>query len=602
MRRMISSATALVAVAFLVLGGAVPAHAESVPVAVLGSCEDPAARGGWSGGRDQVGTGTYHDDPAPVRPRTVRLGEPCLYDGGGPSDYLTLPLLVTDPAVAPVDEDEDGLDDGAPSSVVYCDQHKINGAGGTSVNALAQLALAVDCNSIAAKFWKSGPEQYLSLDPVVFSCSYDAGTNTGTCSWAMDLAPTAMYPNHNSGTVVAQCITTGGSLVPGSAVSQTMTVATSSVSRSCSAGQHPVFTAEASPYIPTPHSAADRGVPKGCPENWCTYGGVLLVGAADPIGGASGTGYYGGTQEAPILLAPTGGVVYYGGATVAESSTFSCASSYDGPITSTWDITPLIVSEASFDTPRTDEGAWSVVHDWVGINADPGFTMADCGYLNRIDLYVCAWAGNGPDTDACWNVFWTADKWRTNTPYTGTDSDDPGYLVCDLYPTAPGCYDILNPVYVDGTEFSVVCAGAPVFEAPGWSNFGDWVPSLLGWVGATVGHYSECLFVPVNGWDRNGVVDAAWKSSPIGQLNELVMGTFGDLASMTGTCGQIVDVPIWEASMVIDTCSWSWAVPMREMLTWSVLALGGFGIISFLINTTLSLIKSPAPNPIGGDK
>lgn len=584
---------AFFATVLLVAGGLIwasPAQAASVPPGVLGECDDPGDRGGWSGGRDQIGTGTYSVDPSPVRGRSVRLGEPCWYEGAFDWDYLSMPLQVTDAPVPILDADDDGEDDGAPETAVPCDEYD----GPAAITASQIVALSSFCTGEMSVPWTGGGDQFEPSGDVA-RLTVTAGSTAGTISWS--LVGSTFTSNATSkgftASMVCRNTTTG---VPHTATTysvlslswSTTPPATLTGTASCSAlgAGYEVYRVVISSRAGGAVGSGDR------------ISGLVWEAGTTPPTGEVGTGYYGGTQEAPILLAPLAGEVYYGGATVATSSTFSCASSYDGPISSTWVIQPKVVNENSFDTPVTDEGSFATVYDWVGIAADPLFQgELDCPFLNRIDLYVCTWAGNGPDTDGCYNVFWTADKWRGNTPYTGTDGGPTTELLCELYPNSPGCYEVLNPPYIDGTDFAQVCAGAPEFVAPGWANFADWIPSLVAWAGESVGHYAECLFVPVNGWDRNGELAAAWESSATGELGTVLTSSYESLVGITGTCGELGAGTINDLSWAIDTCSWGWAADIRGIAVAIVLVLGGWGIVQLLLRTVLGIMSGNMPDP-----
>lgn len=608
MRRIVTVATTVGVVAISILAGVTPANAAAVPPSVMPDCyeTDPPERGGWSGGRDVIAQGTFATDDADVRGRTARFGEPCWGMG-----TLSLPVQVTDLPVDALDEDGDGEDDGAPLAP---GAGECNYTIGSGVEIQPSIVNTVDgaCNKVpvtTARFVSGPGWQYAHRGYVQVELNLDQTTPRVIVSPAQRDAVVALgYPNEwvgpgsfpgNYYSLSGVCKNTTTNALQHGGGGYNVGPESAGSTRTLTFSACPSGTTLYAIYALSYRNSYDSSLP-------IKYYGVLWrsdnLEVPDP---SEGTGYYGGTQEAPILVAPLTGVNYEGVST-DEPSLLWCSNAYDGGTLTSHVMMPIRIQSGFGYYPPPGNGdtpEWTVNLELFPAVEDPSFTTADCPFIDSISVMICTWQGNGPDTGSCAQYLWDADAWREHRGYTGSDGQPPGGLLCTIYPQAPGCYEVINPPYVDGTDFAQVCGNAPAFTAPGWDNFGNWVPALLDWVGASIGHYSECLFIPINGWDRDGVVEAAWQDSPIGQVNDIVTGTFSRVSSMTGTCGTIVDVVLFDTPVVIDTCSWTWAVPMRNLLQWALLALGGFAIAGFLVNTTLSLIKAgPTPNPVDGGK
>lgn len=597
MRRLgIGAAAAFVAVASVVFGGALPALAASVPPAVIETCEAPTDRGGWNF-RDTAAVGTYHEDPAEVRGRTVRMAEPCFATGS-----FSIPIQTTDIPADMLDADDDGQDDGGPEPTVG-EEWEPACAGASPTTCIVPTSVS------GVTTWKPSSVWHT----LRWICGYYP--NHATKPAGTNFRITMPYDSRSSTTLNVPAagtynIPSGYIFVSdgtGSALGGSGGAYTPSTPRSCPAGTewyiefgvndqggtNPTGTTWAPALLPTAIMLVD--------------GSNVGTGGAQEAAFEPGTGYYGGTQEAPVVLAPAPGATY-GGAVVNPgtwSSFVECAESYEGPVTDQYMLTPTLLEDggAGQTPPHLEDGvatAWTVLDlsTFTAIKplgSDPyvGGTVdaADCAFLNRVVLVTCTWAERHPSSYACQETEWTADRWRTHNAYQGTEGEPPGNLLCYIYPDLPGCYDVLNPPYVDGTDFSVVCADPP--EAA-WLDFG--------WLPAVIGHYAECLFVPVNGWDRDGEVADAVATSSAGDLGTMISEVYVGLGSAVGTCGAIVDVDLVGTPLVIDTCSWGWAPPLRSVLVFGVLALGGFAVASFALRTVQSLRGGEAPDPLGGGK
>lgn len=200
----------------------------------------------------------------------------------------------------------------------------------------------------------------------------------------------------------------------------------------------------------------------------------------------------------------------------------------------------------------------------------------------------------GPSNQVSWSsTFWAANWKPTNQPRRATMTAGecqallgarfgPGttvtiggvvYSAEDL-----GCAEFLDTIYPDGgwgTQFDIVCASPPPFE---WLSF-TWLPAFME-------HYTNCLFVPQEGFPV-GQVQAAISESAIGQTQQLV-SEFRQRLPGSDTCGVIVNGNGTILNgFVIDTCSWSWAPPIKSFVGGAVIC---FAVISgaFLIIRTVT--------------
>lgn len=231
-----------------------------------------------------------------------------------------------------------------------------------------------------------------------------------------------------------------------------------------------------------------------------------------------------------------------------------------------------------------------------------GNASTSCPYLRSATIKLCVWAGAGNTGMACRSETWSAERWYANTKY-GTkqgESGDPYIDQCRINPSHPDCIYIDPPKgSIDGTDYAAVCAGMASFTAPGWANFSDWVPSIVAWWNMAIGHYARCLFVPWNGWDRDGAVASAWESQVIGEILSPI-GSLTAAFNVGATCGTLVPSTAAVPGLVVNTCEWYWAPPVRTVLGYGVLIGGGIWLIRLTISTILGTINKKTPDPVGG--
>lgn len=204
-----------------------------------------------------------------------------------------------------------------------------------------------------------------------------------------------------------------------------------------------------------------------------------------------------------------------------------------------------------------------------------------------------------PGSTATTSVRWSAAAFLGNAEYTNEPPDgaveyclaNPDALFCDVWaPPSPvswedTCGDAANSdVY--GIEYATY---NPVDAA-------TWGPATA-WLGA-------CLFVPlpdVGGFDRTGVVAAAWEDSPNVEVGEQLSTLSGAWAFAPG-CGVLASTgaggPL--AGFTIDTCAWTWASPVRAVLAIAVLVGGFWFFITYTVRAVSGLVRKNVPSPVEG--
>lgn len=558
---------AAIAATVALLGGAsvvleaLPAEAAAPPQA-LGECKEPAPRGGWDF-RDMVATGTNSGDPAPVRKRSLRLAEPC-YEGFGsaPDPFVVVPMLGTEVPVPMLDEDEDGVDDGAPevgepefdesACVTFVTTLCVSIIGDVSqrwaASAPARFEYRWWCLSVVGD--TSGRSMWAEWAP------HDAGSTFPTfgeperVAWdTWDAAVVSPYTGPVGGS--------GGAYTP-------------NAPQACPAGTtHTLFawTRNSGTVWPQPPSNPLRiGVNHGTamPATW-----------VEPTPPMIGDNYYGGTQSADYIVGA--GEPYAPG-----PSSVTCASDYGGTVGRVTDTFAHMISQATAHAlPAFDEGSddprWSGV--WPVSLA--GVTASSCPYLVSVELWVCVWVGQFDHEYSCTLLTWDADRWASR--YSYGEEKSPEEYICELYPSTVGCWEYLHG-FTDGTDWDTACGA-------NWPHGGG-LPEI-------VGHLAVCLFKPLNGWDANGDIARAIESSAIGELGQLIEAGASELTFAPG-CGLLVDDEDGMTGLALDTCSWQdWAPTVYNVIYWGLLLGFLYWAIRFLVDTTLSVVNRRTPNPAG---
>lgn len=228
-----------------------------------------------------------------------------------------------------------------------------------------------------------------------------------------------------------------------------------------------------------------------------------------------------------------------------------------------------------------------------------------CSQLLAVALYVSvAQYNSGGETVALYRygVTWGSEKYLNDDIYV--DPLPPGLEdFCNLNPDDLLCFGVNDPNptgwedtcgnvfndFVYGVEY---VAFNPVDPA-------TWGPAA-GWLAA-------CLFVPLpdhGGFDRNGDVALAWANSPNADAGEQLVN-LGNSFTYAPTCGALFRFPDQLGAAAVNTCTWTWAEPVRSVLAIGVLLAATFWFINFIVETSWSLMRNAPRSPLseeGGSK
>ncbi|QEO10011.1 hypothetical protein [Protaetiibacter larvae] len=492
-----------------------------------------------------------------------------------------MPIKVTDLSVPKLDADEDGEDDGGPEDAapiwgstcitvggnVTCvtileDSFTQEWRPSSTWHAYRYVCLSVSGTTSSSYWlWIDSPARPVNAT----SMSPDAGAARFSNGWNDALIHAYSGPVGGA----------GGAYTPGS-------------THACPSGTTHWFRLDAA------HSSGTMpGFPSRLLGIGLQYQSGVTSWAERPSEYELGTGYFGGTQEAQFVAGAGASMVRSG-----ENTIIRCSETYTGEptITYEWDSSLRWVA-GSFWAPAGQEGppklvdgdaqSWTAIGD-VGIS-DATFTSSDCPYLVEIEFWVCAYTGHSPDDYGCGQDTWSADRFRQHSGYANPDAGATE-TICRLYPDDPQCYALLNPPYVDGTDWDQVCGAG--FPALTWGDY-TWLP-------AVIGHLAECLFVPANGFDRHHVIQSAVSTSAVGDLQALITAG-ADAFTYSPGCGVLVGDALGGDGENINTCEWSsWAAGAKQVIT--LLLLAGFALwaLNFIIDMVTGIPNRTTPSPTGG--
>lgn len=550
-----------------------PVVSQGVPSTLLG-CSDPSRSGGWSS-RDFVSTESWSASELPVRSRSARLSEPC-FTASGDEGIFRVPVTLTDISVS---GDAGGVSTGPDGFFDFVDKDCQGGTSGEVRPVPGSWRVASwQCDPWNPIWGALGAGSAIELS-VLSSNSYNSGTLS-----AVRLDTTPGSPG--SVRFYAWCFD-GESFAPAAGSPLTLTNAEGNLNAGwtgtagkLSAGEvHTIpFDCGAGQLGRVSYTNGPGGAVASAGEGWHMDGfpsGPLVIGDV---------GEFGGTQAAQFSFWA------HDDALASRVPKVTCAAEYGGAPVDYFvsDGITYVGTDTNPEPPVVDSNgdatAWS-----VSVMSAPSFTgqpinqvrVSDCRYLLSVTFTVCQAAGLPSPGDPggvgsiCGGAIWSADSWtnRSGYPVGGPDVG-----LCTLAPWTPGCFEILNPRPPTAAELAAVCDNPPALE------WGDW-----GWLGAFVGHYAECLFNPVGGWDWDGQISGAWNGSAAGEISSLI-GSVGSAVEPVGSCGVIMDATGTVVPAVINTCSWSWAAPFKTFLYWAILGVSGIGLIYFIGNTIIGVL------------
>lgn len=512
--------------------------------------------------------GTSIPDPAPVRPRSARLFEPC-FDSNGFSDApLALAALLTDIPVDILDEDSDGQDDGGPETIGgECNRTYSNAAGLAEVPGSPGADIAVrvafystnTCNLIQFR------DANNSTGGGVGNYTYgEVGLSTVTIngSAAGRIAPDVSLTVPTKPQIAGDGLQTSMILVCNNTATN---VKTTPQSYGASVPSAISWIDPTCPSGTTPYAivAVSARLAAGCSVSCAYPGGYGVLWRSDgtlPGPSQGGTAYYGGTQGAHYTF---GADTSFGG--VTDNGSIVCSANYDGsaPVTHALKNTPhgsWTNIDRSEEPPVLVDGVaseWSAKVLYYPTNTLTGGVYAsNCKFLVSVTIWICSYAAHSPMEYGCIQMVWDAERYRSQQPYFGTDAESPETAICTIFPNTPGCYEVLNP---EALEAPIVC----LIEAEGefFTWIITWIGNLPGWVG--------CMFTP-EGWDRSGKMTRTWELGAAGQMQQAF---YDSMPSGIG-CGMIGQIPFEGQVLTINTCDADFAPGWVKITLGWILVLG----------------------------
>lgn len=195
------------------------------------------------------------------------------------------------------------------------------------------------------------------------------------------------------------------------------------------------------------------------------------------------------------------------------------------------------VNEFSGHGPRCNGTTETVIGITLRFQVIRDNVVIQGSYLEwRADGFQMDWDDEG-GLEQC--VLWFGDFWGPDWPLRH-DGKTPAEVGCDRWRRDTD-WD---------TDFSVVCKDPPEIEY--YAVLGLSVAPTPPSIGAWIGHYAECLFVPRGGFDTERI-HASLEDTAAGQLRTLF--TDAQAALPTGqACGVLIEGGTGSMDVRIDTC------------------------------------------------
>lgn len=251
------------------------------------------------------------------------------------------------------------------------------------------------------------------------------------------------------------------------------------------------------------------------------------------------------------------------------------------------DPSTLFVRESSIVLQGGTSTSSSAVSE--GGYGNAGVSSAQCPFLVSIKMPVAMNTQSGSAQYPIRYSNWSAESWYTNKVY---DLTSPISAICSGAGATSTILLCDGIVPLDGTVFTVACAGAPTLTWGDWAFLNNWVA-----------HFAECLFNPLNGFDRTGQVRGAWTASPVGNLIDS-FNNAGQIVSSPGQCGVIfsMEIPFSGVPFVVNTCEWGDYSPIRNFAKVVILMFGALGCIIFALNIITSIMSRKVISPLSDEK
>lgn len=216
------------------------------------------------------------------------------------------------------------------------------------------------------------------------------------------------------------------------------------------------------------------------------------------------------------------------------------------------------------------------------------FQISRCPYLVGMEN-VSVTTYMGKTQRAYRGITWNGDDWYTKKIYSGKN----GGSVLDAACNVPNAAQIAGcRGSVDGLDPARYCDNPP---QPSWLDFA--------WLNRWFGFWNECLWNPVGGWDSDGSLDTAVRTSAPATLST-VLSSIGTAWKFNGSCGAVVPTVASGAmkGFTVNTCAWSaFAPPLKTFLGIAVSVLSLWWLIGFMVRTFAGFANKKTPSPIAGD-
>lgn len=250
--------------------------------------------------------------------------------------------------------------------------------------------------------------------------------------------------------------------------------------------------------------------------------------------------------------------------------------------TSEWTAPGSVATRSFYTSSSTNLGGYPATTSFPltsssGVAPVTG-SFTGCSHLIDMKLRVCIWNSNLNTDSVCYAASWSAETQFNARPYI---EEDPELVLCTLDPTYADCAFVLEGV--DGTDFNAVCAYPPVWDGD-FLHFGDWFVLM-------VGHYSKCLFQPVNGWDREGLAQRGYDEKIV-PAQESIETLFTSWAGLYEGCGVVAQYSLFGNPIVIDTCQASWVAPFKNFWRVVVMVLSLLVIAFAVLTVVTNLFRS----------
>lgn len=111
--------------------------------------------------------------------------------------------------------------------------------------------------------------------------------------------------------------------------------------------------------------------------------------------------------------------------------------------------------------------------------------------------------------------------------------------------------------------------------------------------------HMACLFIPLAGFDRDATVATAWEASPNAEIGTQIVGLADAFVYAPG-CGVLAATPADSPlpGFALDTCTWTWAEPVKIVLGIGVLLLGFWAFIAYCVKAVSGVIRKDVPSPV----